>query len=337
VSFRTVVFSSAAGLAGILLCSCWGELDLVHVTEGYPFFHKLEVFGDRFTTVAPDIKTVRGLTFDGRETWRRPLAANALVERHNDEFLYVQDDRTVFNVRGSDGVAERLFDVPEHKQFVWHPESGAMFFVDERFDKYAFQLLDPKSRQAMWTSENVRSILHGDETRLVVASMKRNYANDRLSFTETDVAIAGIDRRTGDVRWRIPLRTASSFFRIANVPACIVVLDEGAEGGLSCIDRATGQVLGRRPHSTPYGFGYTDVVAVGDQVAFLERDGDRHVLRFATVPSFMDRTRGPDPGQRLQQSDAACPPDDGGRGERQRARPSDRGRPPGHPPHALTS
>jgi outer membrane protein assembly factor BamB len=258
----------------------------VHVTEGYPFFHKLEIFGDRFTAVAPDIKTVRGLTFDGREAWRRPLSANALVERHNDEFLYVQDDRAVLNVRALDGSAERLFEIPEHQQFAWHPESGAMYLVDERFDKYAFQLLDPASRRPMWTSENVQSILYGDETRLVVASMRRNYASDRKSFTETEIAIAGLDRRTGEVHWRIALNSTSASFRIANVAACIVVLDEGAGGGLSCIDRATGQVLGSRPHSTPYGFGYTDVVGVGDQLAFVESDGDSHALRFAAVPSF---------------------------------------------------
>jgi outer membrane protein assembly factor BamB len=261
-------------------------VDLLHVTEGYPFFHKLQVFGDRFTAVAPDLKTLRGFTFEGRETWRRSLTANALVERRNDEHLYVQEDRTVLNVRASDGTAERLFEVPEHHQFAWHPESGTMYFVDERFDKYAFQLLDPNSRRPLWTSANVNSVLYGDETRLVVASTKRNYAGDRRSYTETDVAIAGLDRRTGEVRWRVDLGSSPAFFKIANVAACIVILHVGATGGLSCIDRATGQVLGTRPHASPHGFGYADIIAVGDDVAFVERDGDAYALRFAAVPSF---------------------------------------------------
>jgi outer membrane protein assembly factor BamB len=261
-------------------------MDLVHVLEGYPFFHNLEVFGDRFTAVAPDSKTLRGFTFDGSETWRRSLAANALVERRNDQNLYVQEERTVFDVRASDGTAERFLEVPEHQQFGWHRESGAVYLVDDRFDKYAFQLLDPNSRRPMWMSENVQSILDGDQTRFVVASMKRHYATDRLSFTETDVAIAGLDRRTGEIRWRIPLHNSPASFRFASVPACVVILDEGGAGGLSCVDRATGNVLGKRPHASPFGFSYTDVVAVGDQVAFLEREGDAHALRFAAVPSF---------------------------------------------------
>ena len=77
-----LVRSVAAALAALLLWSCRG-LDLVHVSEGYPFFHQLEIFGDRFTVVSPDSKTLRGLTFEGREIWRRSIVGDPLMARYD--------------------------------------------------------------------------------------------------------------------------------------------------------------------------------------------------------------------------------------------------------------
>jgi hypothetical protein len=85
-----LVRSVAAALAALMLWSCRG-LEMMHVSEAYPFFHQLEIFGDRLTVVSPDSETLRGLTFEGREVWRRSIVGDPLVARDDEGHLYIQE------------------------------------------------------------------------------------------------------------------------------------------------------------------------------------------------------------------------------------------------------
>lgn len=290
MGWRSAVFrSAAAGIAAFLLWSCGGTSgDILHVSYAYPFFYRLEVFGDRFTAVSPDSKTLRGLTFDGRELWRRSIVGDPLVARYDDAHLSVQEYNTVLRLRVTDGAVEKLFDVPEHQRFVRDRTNGLVYLIGQRFERNTFQLLDPDSRRPMWRREDIESILHVEQDFLIVATATREYDANRRSFSTHDVSVTGLDRRAGEVRWRVALNNNSVFVRAVAVSACLVVIDEGAGGGLVCIDPASGRILGRRAHSTTWGLSYPDVVAEGDQVAFLESttSGGETFLRFASVPSF---------------------------------------------------
>lgn len=288
--WRSALFHSAAvGITALLVWSCGGTPgDIVHVSYAYPFFYRLEVFGDRFTAVSPDSKTLRGLTFDGRELWRRSIVGDPLVARYDDAHLYVQEENTVLRLRVTDGAVEELLDVPKHQRFVKDSTNGLVYLIDRRFERNAFQLLDPDSRQPTWQREDIESILHVEQNLLVVATATREYDANRRSFSTRDVAVTGLDRRAGEVRWRVALNSHTGFVRAAAASACLVVIDEGVSGGLICIDPVSGRILGRRPHSTTWGLSYPDVVAERDQVAFLEKktSGSETFVQFASVPSF---------------------------------------------------
>jgi outer membrane protein assembly factor BamB len=275
-----------AAIAALLVWSCSG--DITHVSYAYPFFHRLEVFGDRFTAVSPDSETLRGLTFDGREIWRRPIAGETLVARYDEAHLYIQEGNAVFRLRAADGAAERLFDVPEHQRFVMDRTNDLVYLIDRRFDRHTFQLLDPDSRRPIWQREDIEDVLLVEHGLIVAATATREYDAAGRSYSTRDLAVTGLDRKTGDVRWRLALNSDAGFARAAAVSPCLVVIDEGAGGGLICVDPASGRILGRRAHSTAWGLSYPDVSADGDQVAFLERqtNGGGTFLRFASVPSF---------------------------------------------------
>lgn len=290
MSWRSALFrSAAAGITALLLWSCGGTSgDILHVSYAYPVFYRLEVFGDRLTAVSPDLKTLRGLTFDGRELWRRSIVGDPLVARYDDAHLYVQEENTVLRLRVTDGTVERLFDVPEHQRFVRDRTNGLVYLIDQRFERNTFQLLNPDSRRPMWQREDIETILHVEQDLLVVATATREYDANQRSFSTRDVAVTGLDRRAGEVRWRVALNSNNGFVRAAALSACLVVIDEGAGGGLVCVDPASGRILGRRAHSTTWGLSYADVVPEGDHVAFLESgtSGGDMFLRFASVPSF---------------------------------------------------
>jgi outer membrane protein assembly factor BamB len=284
--------SATAALAALLLWSCRG-LDLVHVSEGYPFFHQLEIFGDCLTVVSPDSKTLRGLTFEGREIWRRSIVGDPLVARYDEGHLYVQQQNTVLRLRAADGTAERLFDVPEHQRFVRDSTYGLVYLTDQRFDRNTFQLLDPDSRRPVWHREDIEQLLHVEKDVVVVATARREYQANRGSYSTRDMAVAGLDRGKGEVRWRLALGNVGGYVRSAVVSPCLVIIDEAASGGLICVDPASGRVLGKRAHSRlpewqPLGLGYPDVAVQGNQVVFLESDldGGETLLRVASVPSF---------------------------------------------------
>lgn len=276
-----------AAITALLVWSC-GGWDLSYVSYAYPFFHRLEVFGDRFTAVSPDSETLRGLTFDGREIWRRPIGGDPLVARYDEAHLYIQEENAVFRLRVADGAAEKLFDVPEHQRFVRDRTNGLVCLIDRRFDRHTFQLLDPDSRRPIWQREDIEDILLVEHGLLVAATATREYDAAGRSYSTRNVAVTGLNRRTGEVRWRVALTSFAGFVRAAAVSRCLVVIDEGAGGGLMCIDPASGRILGRRAHSTAWGLSYPDVSADGDRVAFLERqtNGGGTFLRFASVPSF---------------------------------------------------
>jgi outer membrane protein assembly factor BamB len=290
--YSALVGSVAAAFAALLLWACSG-VDLMHVSEGYPFFHQLEIFGDRFTVVSPDSKTLRGLTFEGREMWRRSIVGDPLVARYDEGHLSVQELNTVLRLTAADGAPERLFDVPEHQRFVIDATYGLVYLTDQRFERNTFQLLDPDSRRPVWHREDIERLLHVEKDVLVVATARRDYDANRQSFSTRDLAVTGLDRRNGEVRWRVALGNTAGYVRSAVVSPCLVVIDEAAAGGLVCIDPASGRVLGKRAHSRlpeglSIGLGYLDVAAQGNQVAFLESniDGGDTFLRFASVPSF---------------------------------------------------
>lgn len=263
-------------------------MDGLHVSHAYPFFHRLEVFGDRMTVVSPDSKTLRALTFDGRELWRRPIVGDPMVGRYDAMHVYVQEDNAVRRLRVTDGAVEKLLDLPTQQRFNWDSAKGLVYLTDRRFERNTFQLLDPDSRQPIWQRDDIESVLHVEGNLLVVATATREYDSNDRSFTTRDVAVTGLNRRTGDVRWRVALNHRAGFVQAADVPPCLVVIDEGAAGGLLCIEPGSGRTLGRRAHETTWGLSYLDVVADGDRVAFLENipHSDDAFLRFAAVPSF---------------------------------------------------
>lgn len=280
-----------AAVATVLLSSCSGGfeggLNLTHVSWAYPHFYKLEVFDDGFTAISPDATTLRGFTFDGRERWRRPIAGDPLIDRYDEAHLSVQEENTVFRLRAADGAVEQLFDVPPHQRFVMDRTNGLVYLRDRRFEKRAFQLLDPDSRAAIWQREDIESVLHVDRGVVVVETAAHDYAENLRSYSIRDVAVAGVDRRTGKTRWRVAMGDFSGYVRAAAVPPCLVAIDNGRGGGLLCIDPASGRILGRRLDPSPWGLSYSDVVAAGSQVAFLERTRDGETfLRFASVPAF---------------------------------------------------
>ena len=232
--WRTV----AAGIVGLLVSSCGGtSIDSLHVSHAYPFFHHLEVFGDRVTAVSPDAKTLRALTFDGRELWRRPIVGDPMVGRYDAAHLYVQEENAVLRLRSTDGAVEWLFDVQTDQRFVTDSTNGLVYLTDRRFERHMFQLLDPNSRRAIWQREDIESILHVEDNLLVVATATREYDKNGRSFTTRDVAVTGLDRGTGDIRWRVALNHRAGFVRAAAASACLVVIDEGADGGLLCDQR----------------------------------------------------------------------------------------------------
>jgi hypothetical protein len=230
---------------------------------------------------------LRAWTFDGRELWRRPIVGDPLIAREDDAHLYVQEKNTVLRLRVSDGAAEKLFEVPEHQRFVRDATNGLVYLIDRRFGKNTFQLLDPDSRRPIWRRDDIERILHVEKDLVIVATARREYNANEGSYTIRDVAVVGLDRGTGAVRWRIGLHSPSAIVQAAAVPPCLVVIDDGEGGGLLCIDSASGRILGRRADPRTWGLSYLDVVAEGDLVAFLERPtGGEAFLRFASVPSF---------------------------------------------------
>ena len=165
--------------------------------------------------------------------------------------------------------------------------------TDQRFERNTFQLLDPDSRRPVWHREDIEQLLHVEKDVLVVGTARREYEANRGSFSTRDLAVTGLDRRTGEVRWRLALGNVGGYVRSAVVSPCLVIIDEAASGGLVCIDPASGRILGKRAHSRlseglSIGLGYPDVAVQGNQVAFLENniDGGDTFLRFASVPSF---------------------------------------------------
>jgi outer membrane protein assembly factor BamB len=154
-----------------------------------------------------------------------------------------------------------------------------VYLTDQRFERNTFQLLDPDSRRPVWHREDIERLLHVEKDVLVVATARREYDANRRSFSTRDLAVTGLDRRTGEVRWRVALGNVGGYVQSAVVSSCLVVIDEAASGGLICIDPASGRILGKRAHSRlpeglSIGLGYPDVAAQGNQV------------RFASVPSF---------------------------------------------------
>jgi outer membrane protein assembly factor BamB len=171
--------------------------------------------------------------------------------------------------------------------------TGWCTLTDQRFDRNTFQLLDQDSRRPVWHREDIERLLHVEKDVLVVATARREYEANRGSFSTRDLAVTGLARRTGEVRWRVALGNVGGYVLSAVVSSCLVVIDEAASGGLICIDPASGRILGKRAHSRlpeglAIGLGYPDVAAQGNQVAFLESniDGGDTFLRFASVPSF---------------------------------------------------
>jgi len=262
-------------------------MDIVLCDPAYPVFNQFEVFGDRFTAVSPDSKTLRAWTWAGRDLWRRPMVGHALVAREDDAHLSVQEENTILRVRVTDATTEKLFDVPEHQRFVSDRTHGLVYLIDQRFDKNTFQLLDPRSRRSIWQREDIERILHVEQNLIVVSTVRREYDANESSYTTRDVAVIGLDRKTGEVRWRIPLNGPTVYVRAASVPPCLVVIDDGPGGGLLCVETASGRILGRRADPRTWGFSYWDVVADGNHVVVLERTtNDETFLRFDSVPSF---------------------------------------------------
>jgi outer membrane protein assembly factor BamB len=276
---------AAVGTAGFMLWSCTATATSIV----YPHFSDIEVFGDRFIALSPDHKTLRALTFEGRELWRRSFA-DPFIMRLDDAHLQVQEGNAVLRVRAADGAAEVLFQSPEHQILRADRTNGLLYLTDRRFEVNAFQLLDNEPSRPLWKRDDVESVLEVMPERLVAITVKRTYDADGKSFTRSDAAVTALDRKTGDSLWRVALKDdQAAVVKAASVAACLVVTDGAPGGGLLCIDRSSGRVIGRRanPPESDF-FDYADVVHYGDGIAFLERGSDagEAFLRFASVPSF---------------------------------------------------
>ena len=259
----------------------------------YPHFSAIEAFGDRFTAVSPDGRSLRCLTLDGRELWRRSLTADARVARYDREGLLVQEESTVLLVRVADGRSEELFKIPEHQIFVRDSQNGIEYLTDRRFEVNALQLLEPATRRPLWKRGDIETIIGAWADLIVVVTARRTYDAGHQSYTTGDAAIEAVERESGRTRWRVVLKDEQAVGVEGIVTAeCVVAIDRAPGGGLLCIDAVSGRIVGRRDNPTDFGLlDYPDVVADSGGIAFLEggsRDGEAF-LRFASVPSFSVR------------------------------------------------
>jgi hypothetical protein len=69
-------------------------------------------------------------------------------------------------------------------------------------------------------------------------ALRLEYSANEKSYTTGDLALVGLGRREGDVRWRLVMHNQMSV-PAAVVSKCLVVIDQGAAGGLLCIDPAS--------------------------------------------------------------------------------------------------
>lgn len=258
-----------------------------------PHFQNLSVIGDRILLTSVDGRRLLCLSSDGKKVWERQFRHRIVVGEYDKKSLYVQDGASLLQVSLSAGTLSPLGTLPAHQLLGWVPSEGRATSVDDRFDFRSFRMLDPKSLALIWKTDNLESVVDIVRDTLVGVRAKRRYEKGGQGYSLSNAALVGLDRRSGALRWKVPLlNDQASSVRAARAGSVLVVIDDPFSGGrLFCLDPRDGRILSSLAAGDDSGGRtFLEVSMDGSEVAYLE-SGDATsdaILHFATLPDLKD-------------------------------------------------
>jgi len=258
-----------------------------------PHFQNLSVIGDRILLTSVDGRRLVCLGSDGKKLWERQFRHRIVVGEYDKKSLYVQDGASLLQVSLSAGALSPLGTLPAHQLLGWIPSEGLATSVDDRFDFRSFRMLDPKSLALIWKTDNLESVVDIVQDTLVGVRAKRSYEKGGQGYSLSNATLVGLDRRSGALRWKVPLlNDQASSVRAARAGSLLVVIDDPFSGGrLLCLDPRDGRILSSlAAGDDSSGRTFLEVSMDGSEVAYLE-SGDATsdaVLHFATLPDLKD-------------------------------------------------